>query len=79
MSFSDMFKGTTDLTGKKCFNRDTTVSLKSKTSEGMVSARPCLHPPPPPPPPPFPVASCGTLFVTSKVLELGAARARVRP
>ena len=26
MSFSDMFKGTTDLTGKKCFNRDTTVN-----------------------------------------------------
>jgi len=35
MSYSDMFKGSTDLTGKKCFNRDTTVSLKSKTSEGM--------------------------------------------
>ena len=38
MSYSDMFKATTDLTGKKCFSRDTTVSLKSKSSEGMVSS-----------------------------------------
>lgn len=36
MSFSDMFKKTDDLTGRKCFSLDKSITVKTKTSEGVT-------------------------------------------